>query len=113
MEKGFEAIPTAEGWQLSNAPILSMAAHKASLDVFNEAGMNALFQKRKLLSNYLLFILDDINSRQTRKMIELITPRGDDEKGARPLLLPEYRITDLYNSAPLQKIPGPFHYRTF
>ena len=33
MEKGFEAIPTAEGWQLSNAPVFSMAAHKAALDI--------------------------------------------------------------------------------
>jgi kynureninase len=67
MEKGFEAIPTAEGWQLSNAPILSMAAHKASLDIFDEAGMEKLHVKRKMLSDYLLFTLDDINSKQNKK----------------------------------------------
>ncbi|MGF2413848.1 MAG: kynureninase, partial [Ferruginibacter sp.] len=49
MEKGFEPIPTAEGWQLSNAPILSMAAHKASLDIFDEAGIDNLVAKGKLL----------------------------------------------------------------
>jgi kynureninase len=38
-------MPTAEGWQLSNAPILSMAAHKAALDVFEEAGMQRLHEK--------------------------------------------------------------------
>lgn len=81
MEKGFEAIPTAEGWQLSNAPVLSMAAHKASLDIFDEAGMDALLAKSKLLSDYLLFILDDINSRQSRKIVEIITPRGENERG--------------------------------
>jgi len=62
MEKGFEPIPTAEGWQLSNAPILSMAAHKASLDIFDEAGMDNLITKGKLLSDYLLFIIDEINN---------------------------------------------------
>lgn len=75
MEKGFEAIPTAEGWQLSNAPVLSMAAHKAALDIFAEAGMEALTAKSKLLSEYLFFILDDINARQSHPIIEVITPR--------------------------------------
>jgi kynureninase len=74
MEKGFEPIPTAEGWQLSNAPVLSMAAHKASLDIFTEAGMNNLFVKGQLLSDYLMFILDDINASSNEKVIEVITP---------------------------------------
>src|SRR5690606_29522740 len=63
MEKGFKPIPTAEGWQLSNAPVLSMAAHKASLDIFEEAGMEKLHEKRKQLATYLHFILSEINNR--------------------------------------------------
>jgi kynureninase len=39
MDKGFEPIPTAEGWQLSNAPVLSMAAHKASLDILKKLAL--------------------------------------------------------------------------
>ena len=74
MEKGFEPIPTAEGWQVSNAPVLSMAAHKASLDIFEEAGLSNLFAKGQLLSDYLLFILNDINAGSTEKLIEVITP---------------------------------------
>ena len=87
MEKGFEAIPTAEGWQLSNAPILSMAAHKASLDIFNEAGMERLHIKRKLLSDYLLFIIDDCNSQSGEKIIEVITPGEEDVKGCQVSML--------------------------
>jgi kynureninase len=74
MEKGFEPIPTAEGWQVSNAPVLSMAAHKASLDIFSAAGMDNLFAKGQLLSDYLLFILNDINASSKEKVIEVITP---------------------------------------
>ncbi|HUR66206.1 MAG TPA: kynureninase [Chitinophagaceae bacterium] len=87
MEKGFVAIPTAEGWQLSNAPILSMAAHKASLDVFEEAGMENLHAKRKLLSAYLHFILNEINNRQAEKIIEVITPSGENERGCQVSML--------------------------
>lgn len=76
MEKGFEPIPTAEGWQVSNAPVLSMAAHKASLDIFAEAGMHPLFAKGQLLSDYLLFILNDINAASKENVIEVITPAG-------------------------------------
>ncbi len=87
MEKGFEPIPTAEGWQLSNAPILLMAAHKASLDIFEAAGMDNLITKGKLLSNYLLFILDEINAGLDKKLITVITPRNEKEKGCQVSML--------------------------
>jgi len=81
MEKEFIPIPTTEGWQLSNAPVLSMAAHKASLDIFEEAGMDNLVKKGQQLSNYLLYILDEINKLSVNKIIEIITPVNEKEKG--------------------------------
>ena len=87
MEKGFEAIPTAEGWQLSNAPILSMAAHKAALDIFEEAGMEKLHTKRRQLAAYLHYVLADINSRQSEKVIEVITPDNEEERGCQVSML--------------------------
>lgn len=71
----FDPIPTAEGWQLSNAPVLSMAAHKASLKLFEEAGIGALVEKSKKLTGLLFHILDEINEVQQRKIIQVITPR--------------------------------------
>ena len=87
MEKDFDPIPTAEGWQLSNAPILSMSAHKASLDIFKEAGMENLAIKGKALSNYLLYILDEINKKSEEKIIEILTPRNDSERGCQVSML--------------------------
>jgi kynureninase len=74
MEPSFDPIPTAEGWQLSNAPVLSMAAHKASLAIFEEAGMEALVNKSKKLTSFLFHILDEINKQQPQKVVEVITP---------------------------------------
>ncbi len=87
MNKGFDPIPTAEGWQLSNAPVLSMAAHKAALDVFEEAGMDKLHEKRKLLAGYLHFVLNDINTRQKEKVLEIITPANETERGCQVSIL--------------------------
>lgn len=87
MEPGFKAIPTAEGWQLSNAPILSMAAHKASLDIFDEAGMPALRRKGIALSNYLYFILEEINASSPEKIIEIITPKDEASRGCQISML--------------------------
>jgi kynureninase len=87
MEKGFDAIQTAEGWQVSNAPILSMAAHKASLDIFEEAGMDKLLEKGKVLSTYLHYLLGDINERMHEKVIEVITPANDKERGCQVSML--------------------------
>ncbi|MEI7471091.1 MAG: kynureninase [Chitinophagaceae bacterium] len=87
MEKGFRPIATAEGWQLSNAPILSMAAHKASLDLFEDAGMDRLLTKGKLLSEFLFFIIHDINAGFAEDPIEIITPENIKEKGCQVSML--------------------------
>jgi kynureninase len=87
MEKGFEAIPTAEGWQLSNPPIFAMAPHKAALEIFEEAGMEKIHTKRKLLSDYLLFVVDDCNARHDEKVIDVITPRNENERGCQVSML--------------------------
>lgn len=87
MEKDFNPIPTAEGWQLSNAPVLSMAAHKASLDIFKDAGMQNLANKGKRLAAYLKFILAEINNRMPEKIIEVITPQDENESGCQVSIL--------------------------
>ena len=85
MAKGFKPIETAEGWQLSNAPVLSMAAHKASLDIYEEAGMENLVAKGKQLSDYLFFIIKQLNANTAEKLIEVITPK--DAKGCQVSML--------------------------
>jgi len=104
MEKGFEPIPTAEGWQLSNAPVLSMAAHKASLDIFDEAGMANLVAKSKWLSGYLHFILNDINSKQKEKLIEVITPSNEKERGCQVSMLMLKRGKEIFNELSRQGV---------
>ena len=85
MEKGFKPIATAEGWKLSNAPVLSMAAHKASLDIFEEAGIENLIPKGQQLSDYLFFIIEELNAAAKEKKVEIITPKK--EKGCQVSML--------------------------
>lgn len=74
MHQEFKPIETVERWQLSNAPILSMAAYKASLDIFNEVGMEKLNKKSKQLTAYLEFIVEEIN-KEKNDCLEIITPK--------------------------------------
>lgn len=71
----FEAIKGAEGWQVSNPPILALAALLASLRIFDQAGMLALREKSVRLTSYLEFLLTDM-----RDKVHIITPS---EKAAR------------------------------
>jgi len=77
MRHQFDPLPGAEGWQLSNPPILSMAAIRASLDVFAEAGFDNLRKKSVRLTGYLEQLLDELND----KRIKIITPRNMEERG--------------------------------
>ncbi|MEO8766537.1 MAG: kynureninase [Ginsengibacter sp.] len=98
MEKEFDAIPTAEGWQLSNSPILNMGAHKASLDIFEEAGFENILQKGRKLSAYLLFVLDEINASCSGKIMEIITPRNENEHGCQVSVLMLEKGRDIFDS---------------
>src|SRR5262249_50963942 len=78
MESGFRPIPGAEGWQLSNPPILSLAAIRASLDVFREAGgMEPLREKSLRLTGYLERLLE----RELGDSIEILSPKAPERRG--------------------------------
>ena len=77
MRHEFDALPGAEGWQLSNPPILSMAAIRASLDTFAEAGFENLRKKSEKLTGFLEFLLDEMK----KDAINVITPRNPEERG--------------------------------
>ena len=78
MGPDFQPMAGAEGWQLSNPPILELAALRASMDIFHEAGMERLRAKSELLTAYLEFLLDQYSSPR----FSLITPRQPDRRGA-------------------------------
>lgn len=73
MDSTFVPMETAERWQLSNAPILSMAACRASLAIFAEAGMEALIEKSKQLTAYLEYVIGEIN-KEKNNCLQIITP---------------------------------------
>lgn len=87
MDPGFNPMKGAEGWQLSNAPILGMAAHLASLDLFEEVGMDKLCEKRDDLTAYLEFIIEDISERNDNAIFEIITPKDKTRRGAQLSIL--------------------------
>lgn len=83
MQPGFNPMKGAEGWQLSNAPILGMAAHLASLEIFEEAGMERIGEKRDLMTAYMEFVIDTISAQNSdRVQFEIITPRDKTKRGA-------------------------------
>jgi len=97
MEKGFEPIPTAEGWQLSNAPVLSMAVHKASLDIFASAGVDRLHAKRISMSAYMHYILNDIQRQSGEQGMEIITPAEEGARGCQVSLLMKKKGREVFD----------------
>jgi kynureninase len=79
MEPTFDPVHGADGWQISNLPILSLAPYLASVDMFAEIGMEKLIQKRNQITSYLEFILHEID-KEVSSTFEIITPSNPEER---------------------------------
>ena len=81
MEPNFQPNDGANGWQVSNLPILSLAPYLASAEMFAEIGMDALIQKRDKITAYLEFILHEID-KEVDSTFEIITPTSPTERAS-------------------------------
>ncbi len=93
LEPEFIPVPSADGWQVSNPPIFSMAPLRASLAIFDEAGgMEALRAKSIKLTGYLQFLLENAGSRK----FTVITPREIEGRGCQLSILVHERPKELF-----------------
>ncbi len=90
----FKPLRGAEGWQLSNPPIFQLAALRASLELFAEAGMEDLRKKSVQLTGYLEFLVNAIGDDR----IELVTPSSTDERGCQLSIRVRHADKSLYNN---------------
>jgi kynureninase len=77
MPKQFDPLRGAEGWQISNINVLSTAPLLASLDLFDDVGMQSLREKSLLLTGYLEYLLDEAST----EAFTIISPRNREERG--------------------------------
>lgn len=81
MEPNYDPNPGALGWQSSCTGVLAMAPYLASVEMFEEVGMEALFEKRDKITAYLEFIIEEI-AKEVKGNFELITPKNLSERGS-------------------------------
>lgn len=79
----FAPLPGAEGWQVSNPAILPLAALRASMEIFDEVGMERLRAKSERLTGYLAYLLDQLPAHRFAR----ITPEDPTRRGAQLSLL--------------------------
>ena len=86
MERTFKPMPTAEAWQVSNAPVFSMAVHRVALEQFDRAGMERLRAKSIALTGYLRWIIEGVSGKNGG-LFNIITPKDPAQNGAQLSIL--------------------------
>ncbi len=122
MEPDFDPVHGADGWQISNLPILSLAPYLASVEMFAEVGMTKLIKKRNLLTAYLEFILHEIDKEIDGTEFEIITPQNQEERACQlsvylhgqgrslfDYLMKNGVITDWREPNVIRLAPAPFY----
>ena len=93
LEPEFIPVASADGWQISNPPIFSMAPLRASLAVFDEAGgMEPLRAKSLKLTGYLQFLIESAK----HSKLGVATPREPNERGCQLSILVQEHPKELF-----------------
>jgi len=122
MEPEYNPIVGADGWQISNLPILSLAPYLASVEMFAEVGMEKLIRKRNQITAYLEFILHEIDKEIDGTEFEIITPANQEERACQlsvflhgqgrslfDYLMKNGVITDWREPNVIRLAPAPFY----
>jgi len=105
LEPEFIPVPSADGWQISNPPIFSMAPLRASLSIFDEVGgMERLRAKSIKLTGYLEFLLMEIGS----KKFSVITPGDPNARGCQLSIVAHQHPKELHNELVAAGVKGDF-----
>jgi kynureninase len=97
MEPDYASMGTAESWQLSNAPVLNMAIHKLSLDIFESAGgIDALRERSIRLTSFLEKTIHAVAA-VTETDLEILTPSNPEERGCQLSIVAHGQGRDLYD----------------
>lgn len=94
MKKGYIPEYGAAGWQMSNAPVMSMAVHRASLDLFDQVTMAQLNEKSVPLNAFLQFVVEDAAKANSKLQFEIITP---EERGCQLSVLTGENGKDIFD----------------
>jgi kynureninase len=98
MAPGFEAENGAEGWNVSTSPILLMALHRASLDIFEKAGgLQALRAKSETLTGYLEYKINEVNKKYGEDVYQIITPANKNERGCQLSVVCKHNAKAIFN----------------
>jgi len=132
LEPTFEPVPSADSWQVSNPPIFSAAPLRASLDIFDEAGMDRLRAKSERLTGYLQYLIDQTQpevalaakkaapraggmsfdsepeEEAPTRNYEVITPRRPSERGCQLSILVRDNPRGLFKELEESGIKGDF-----
>lgn len=104
LQPEFVPVASAEAWQISNPPILSMAPLRTSLQIFDEAGMPALRAKSELLTGYLRFLIGQMPSDR----YEIITPKDPRQHGCQLSILAGAHPKELFKRLDAAGVKGDF-----
>jgi len=98
MASGFQAAQGADGWQVSTPPIMLMALHKASLDIFKQAGgIEVLRKKSELLTGYFEFVLNKINNNSGKEIFRIITPKNKSDRGCQLSIVCSHKAREIFD----------------
>lgn len=83
----FQPVTSADRFQLSNPPIFSLTPVRISLEIFDEAGIDRLRNKSLRLTGYMEELIEDLNHRRGRPVVNILTPKDPASRGCQLSLI--------------------------